>query len=417
MGSYRYIHYQTALSTWIIEQFLVSNLPQSSTIQLRADDSTQELARIYRDLNLVCRLSGRFKPVAIPTNARLTIPIISIEELNLPAEEQISPTQPRMDLSQSTILLTGGTGSFGNAFARRIARDWPTATVRIYSRDELKQSEMRDRFAGDQFRFMIGDVRDRHRLMRAASGVDVLIHAAALKQVPACEYNPFEAVQTNVIGAQNVVDVAIDSGVRSVIGVSTDKAVNPVNLYGATKLCAEKIMIQGNAYAARSETRISCVRYGNVIGSRGSVVNVFRSQRDSGTVPITDPRMTRFWISLDQAVDLVLYAIREQIGGEVFVPKIPSIKITDLASAMAPGVPTKIVGIRAGEKLHELLITADESRHAFEHDDVFVIVPEHPWWEMTNKWQLGTPLKDGFVYSSESNDHWLDEEYLRQTVT
>jgi UDP-N-acetylglucosamine 4,6-dehydratase len=318
-----------------------------------------------------------------------------------------------MDLSDATILLTGGTGSFGNAFVDRVVEHWPEAVVRIYSRDELKQSEMRAKFGDDQLRFLIGDVRDRSRMTRAAKGVDVIVHAAAMKQVPACEYNPFEAVRTNVLGSQHVVDAAIDAGVPRVVALSTDKAVNPVNLYGATKLCAEKIVVQGNAYAAQSSTRLSCVRYGNVVGSRGSVVPVFRQQKGEGRLTITDERMTRFWITLPQAVDLVLYALEHMTGGEVFIPKIPSMRVVDLAEAMAPGLPHDIVGIRPGEKLHEVLLTADESRHAIDAGDVFVVLPEHPWWDAHPRWlEGGKPLDDGFVYSSDNNDWWLTTEEL-----
>jgi UDP-N-acetylglucosamine 4,6-dehydratase len=318
-----------------------------------------------------------------------------------------------MNFSGATILLTGGTGSFGNVFTRRVLDEWPDAVVRVYSRDELKQSEMRERVGDEQVRFLIGDVRDRDRLYRAAQGADFIVHAAAMKQVPACEYNPFEAVQTNVIGAQNVVDVAIDAGVQRVIALSTDKAVNPVNLYGATKLCAEKIIVQGNAYAARTSTRLACVRYGNVVGSRGSVVPVFKTQiaRD-GRLTITDERMTRFWISLDQATDLVLHAFDHAAGGEVFVPKIPSMRVVDLAEAMGPGLPRDVIGIRPGEKLHELLLTSDESRHAVEHGDVFVVLPEHPWWDDDLAHGHGKPVADGFAYASDTNDEWLGVEEL-----
>ena len=317
-----------------------------------------------------------------------------------------------MDLSGATILLTGGTGSFGNAFARRVTRDWPDAVVRVYSRDELKQSEMLSRFGDGQLRFLIGDVRDRSRMTRAAQGADIVIHAAAMKQVPACEYNPFEAVRTNVLGAQHVIDAAIDAGVQKVVALSTDKAVNPVNLYGATKLCAEKIVVQGNAYASHSKTRLSCVRYGNVVGSRGSVVPVFRQQVSEGRLTITDERMTRFWITLEQAVDLVLFALDNMVGGEVFIPKIPSMRVVDLAEAMAPGLPREIVGIRPGEKLHELLLTVDESRHAVDADGVYVVLPEHPWWDDHPRWVDGKPLDDGFVYSSDRNERWLTPEEL-----
>jgi UDP-N-acetylglucosamine 4,6-dehydratase/5-epimerase len=317
-----------------------------------------------------------------------------------------------MDLAGKTILLTGGTGSFGNAFVRRVTEQWPSATIRVYSRDELKQSEMQARFGDADLRWLIGDIRDRGRMTRAAQGADIIIHAAAMKQVPACEYNPFEAVRTNVMGAQHVVDAAIDAGVPKVVALSTDKAVNPVNLYGATKLCAEKIIVQGNAYAAQSETRLSCVRYGNVVGSRGSVVPLFKSQAAEGRLTITDERMTRFWITLDQAVDLVLYALEHMVGGEIFIPKIPSMRVTDLADAMAPALPREIVGIRPGEKLHESLLTSDESRHAIDANEVYVVLPEHPWWEASPRWMDGKPLDDGFVYSSDSNDRWLTREEL-----
>lgn len=318
-----------------------------------------------------------------------------------------------VDLSGKTILLTGGTGSFGNAFIARVLERWPDVTIRVFSRDELKQSEQRARHGDDQLRYFIGDVRDRRRLLRAAQGADLLVHAAAMKQVPACEYNPFEAVQTNIIGAQNVVDAAIEAGVPQVVALSTDKAVNPVNLYGATKLCAEKIIVQGNAYAAHADTRLACVRYGNVVGSRGSVVPLFKKQiAEQGRLTITDERMTRFWITLAQAVDLVLFAVDHAVGGEVFIPKIPSMKVVDLAEAMAPGVPYDVIGIRPGEKLHEALLTADESRHAIDAEDVYVVLPEHPWWTDHPRWMDGKPLEDGFAYSSDTNTEWLTPEQL-----
>jgi UDP-N-acetylglucosamine 4,6-dehydratase/5-epimerase len=317
-----------------------------------------------------------------------------------------------MDLSGATILVTGGTGSFGNAFVERVLDTWNDVTIRIYSRDELKQSEMQARLADPRLRFLIGDVRDRARMSRAVQGCDVVVHAAAMKQVPACEYNPFEAVRTNVLGAQHVVDAAIDSRVPHVVALSTDKAVNPVNLYGATKLCAEKIFVQGNAYAAQSTTRFACVRYGNVVGSRGSVIPVFRKQlEERGRITITDERMTRFWITLPQAVDLVLHALDHMEGGEIFIPKIPSMRVVDLARAMAPGVEWDVIGIRPGEKLHELLLTSDESRHAIDTGGNYVILPEHPWWT-DHMGQRGESLADGFVYSSETNTAWLDEHQL-----
>lgn len=316
---------------------------------------------------------------------------------------------PVLDLSGATILLTGGTGSFGTAFCQQVLERWPDAVVRIYSRDELKQSEARARFGDRQVRYLIGDVRDRSRMSRAAQGADIVVHAAAMKQVPACEYNPFEAVRTNVLGAQHVVDAAIDAKVERVVALSTDKAVNPVNLYGATKLCAEKIFVQGNAYAAQSRTRLACVRYGNVVGSRGSVVPLFRRQlAGDGRLTVTDARMTRFWITLPQAVGLVLYALEQMEGGEVFIPKIPSMRVIDLAEAMAPGAPIDIIGIRPGEKLHEVLLTDDEARHSIDAGEVYVVLPEHPWWDENAQQANGRALPDGFVYSSDRNDWWLD---------
>jgi UDP-N-acetylglucosamine 4,6-dehydratase len=323
----------------------------------------------------------------------------------------VKPTN--LDLGGATILLTGGTGSFGNAFLERVLDEWPDVVVRVYSRDELKQSELRTRFGDAQVRYLIGDVRDRSRMSRAAQGCDVIVHAAAMKQVPACEYNPFEAVRTNVLGAQHVVDAAIDAKVDRVVALSTDKAVNPVNLYGATKLCAEKIFVQGNAYAAQSSTRLACVRYGNVVGSRGSVVPVFQRQAaDDGRLTITDERMTRFWITLPQAVDLVLYALEHMTGGEVFIPKIPSMRVTDLAEAIGPGLPQQVVGIRPGEKLHELMLTTDESRHAIDAGEVYVVLPEHVWWDERGPQVTGSPVPDGFVYSSDGNDWWLTTDEL-----
>ena len=318
-----------------------------------------------------------------------------------------------MDLSGATILLTGGTGSFGNAFIERAVTSWPDTTIRVFSRDELKQSEMQVKWAGaDNLRFLVGDVRNRSRLARAMKGADIVVHAAAMKQVPACEYNPFEAVLTNIMGAQHIVDAAIDGGVRQVVALSTDKAVNPVNLYGATKLCQEKLIVQGNAYASHSATRLSCVRYGNVVGSRGSVVPVFRQQKLEGKLTITDERMTRFWITLPQAVDLVVFALEHSVGGEVIVPKIPSVTVTELAEAIAPGVPVEVTGIRPGEKLHELLITGDESRHTIDAGDVYVVLPEHPWWTAHPRWIDGKPLEDGWVYASNTNDWWLTRDEL-----
>ncbi len=322
-----------------------------------------------------------------------------------------------LDLSGKTILLTGGTGSFGHAFVQRVLDSWPDAVVRVYSRDELKQSEMRARFGERNVRYLIGDVRDRSRMSRAAQGCDVIVHAAAMKQVPACEYNPFEAVRTNVLGAQHVVDSAIDAKVPKVVALSTDKAVNPANLYGATKLCAEKIFVQGNAYAAQSQTRFACVRYGNVVGSRGSVVPLFHKQiSETGRLTITDERMTRFWITLPQAVDLVLYALEHMDGGETYIPKIPSMRVVDLAEAMAPGLPRDIIGIRPGEKLHEQMLTAAESRHTVDAGDVYIVHPELAWWTDAAPTVRGRALPDGYEYSSHTNDWWISADELRSLL-
>ena len=270
----------------------------------------------------------------------------------------------KIDWENLNLLVTGGTGSFGKKFVEIMLRDYRPNKIIIFSRDELKQHEMRmGSFHDPSLRFFIGDVRDKNRLKRAMREVDVVIHAAALKQVPSCEYNPFEAVKTNILGAQNIIDAAIDCGVKKVVALSTDKAVNPVNLYGATKLCSDKIFIQGNAYTGAQDTSFSCVRYGNVIGSRGSVIPLFVKQRKQGKITITDKRMTRFWLSLEHAVDVVIKALVHMQGGEIFVPKIPSMKIVDLAEAIAPDCDIEIIGIRPGEKLHEILITEEDGRY------------------------------------------------------
>ena len=318
--------------------------------------------------------------------------------------------------TDKTILLTGGTGSFGRRFTDTVLQRHQVRALRIFSRDELKQHEMQKQFGGDErLRFFIGDVRDRDRLMRACSGVDVIVHAAALKQVPACEYNPLEAVKTNIMGAANIIDAAIDNRVSHVLALSTDKAVNPVNLYGATKLCAEKLFVQGNSYAGAAATRFACVRYGNVVGSRGSVVPLFREQAARGEITITDDRMTRFWITLEQGVEFVLTCTERMRGGEVFVPKIPSMRVTDLAEAVAPGVKISMVGIRPGEKLHEALLTEDEARHAIDVGDRFLIEPEHPWWQSAAA-PSGQRLPDGFRYTSDNNREWLSVSDLRQMI-
>ncbi|MBN1872877.1 MAG: UDP-N-acetylglucosamine 4,6-dehydratase (inverting) [Anaerolineae bacterium] len=318
-----------------------------------------------------------------------------------------------MNWSESTILLTGGTGSFGKMFTRTMLEHYRPKKLIIFSRDELKQHEMRvTGYTDPTLRYFIGDVRDRERLYRAMRGVDIVVHAAALKQVPACEYNPFEAVKTNVLGAQNIIDAAIDTGVKRVLALSTDKAVNPINLYGATKLVAEKMFVQGNAYAS-GKTHFSCVRYGNVVGSRGSVIPLFKQQRASGRITITDERMTRFWITLEQGVQFVIRCIERMHGGEVFVPKIPSMNILDLAKAIAPECAIETIGIRPGEKLHEVLVSADESRQALEFEDMFVIQPAHPWWQVDNCLD-GKPLEYGYSYASNTNTQWLTHDELRE---
>lgn len=322
------------------------------------------------------------------------------------------------DISGATILVTGGTGSFGRKFAEVVLRRYKPQKLIIFSRDELKQHEMRQVFpdnAGSPLRYFIGDVRDRERLLRAFHGVDIVVHAAALKQVPACEYNPFEAIQTNVNGAKNVIDAAIDRGVKRVITISTDKAVSPVNLYGATKLCAEKIFVQANSYSGEGGTKFACSRYGNVVGSRGSVIPVFLEQRRSGTITVTDARMTRFWLTLEQGVEFVLRSIERMHGGEIFVPKIPSMSIMELAKAVAADCSIRYVGIRPGEKLHEVLMSEDEARHSVEIDDTYIIQPAHPWWKVEN-WAGGQPLPEGFRYGSDNNSRWLSVDELRGLV-
>jgi UDP-N-acetylglucosamine 4,6-dehydratase len=284
----------------------------------------------------------------------------------------------------------------------------------VFSRDELKQHEMRaGTFNDPSLRYFIGDVRDELRLRRAMHDVDIVVHAAALKQVPACEYNPMEAIKTNILGSSNVIEAALDAGVSKVLALSTDKAVNPVNLYGATKLAAEKLFVQSNAYAGGKGTRFSCVRYGNVVGSRGSVVPVFLRQRTSGTVTITDERMTRFWLSLEQGVRFTIKCLEQMQGGEVFVPKIPSMKVIDLAKAIAPGCTVERIGIRPGEKLHEVLVSEDEARHTLELPDMFVVEPAEAWWFGRGWRQEGKPLPPDFRYASDSNSEWLSVDQIR----
>ena len=325
------------------------------------------------------------------------------------------------DWQGKTVLITGGTGSFGHKFIEAVLASHRPRKLIIFSRDELKQHEMRDRFldgSGSVVRYFLGDVRDQDRLYRAFEGVDIVVHAAALKQVPAAEYNPLEFIKTNVLGAANVIDAAIDRNVKRVIALSTDKAANPINLYGASKLCSDKLFVAANSYSGSHQTRFSVVRYGNVVGSRGSVVPFFLKMRKTGVVPITDPRMTRFWITLEQGVNFVVSCLGRMQGGEVFVPKIPSMNIMDLARAVAPDCRTEVVGIRPGEKLHEVMVTEDDARHTLEHEDCYVILPSfHDWDASAYVTQNGgKPCPDGFRYSSDTNTQWLTVEQLQKVV-
>lgn len=322
-----------------------------------------------------------------------------------------------MDWKKQVVLVTGGTGSFGKQFIRLLLDEVKPAKVIVFSRDELKQHEMRAAgYDQPNLRYFIGDVRDQGRLKRAMDGVDVVVHAAALKQVPACEYNPMEAIKTNILGTANVVEAALEAEVGRVLALSTDKAVNPVNLYGATKLAAEKLTVQSNAYSGDRPTRFSCVRYGNVVGSRGSVVPVFLRQRENGALTITDERMTRFWLSLDQGVRFVLRCIEQMQGGEVFVPKLPSTTIVDLAKAVAPDAKLDVVGIRPGEKLHEVLISEDEARTTLELDDMYVIQPAQGPWFVRSWEKKGKPLPDGFRYVSNENGQRLSLDEIRAII-
>ena len=322
-----------------------------------------------------------------------------------------------MDWKNKVVLITGGTGSFGKKFIEIMLKEYSPAKLIVFSRDEQKQHEMRQMgFSHENLRYFIGDVRDYDRLRRAFDGVDYVIHAAALKQVPACEYNPMEAVKTNILGSSNVIDAALDTKVDRVIALSTDKAVNPINLYGATKLAAEKLFVQSNAYAGGKKTRFCCVRYGNVVGSRGSVVPLFIHQRKKGVVTVTDERMTRFWISLEQGVRFVIRCSEEMHGGEVFVPKIPSMTVSDLAKAMAPKAEIRYIGIRPGEKLHEVLISEDEARTVVELDDMYVVQPAEAFW-FGHEWEsIGKTLPDDFKYVSNKNGDWLTVEQIQEII-
>jgi UDP-N-acetylglucosamine 4,6-dehydratase len=319
--------------------------------------------------------------------------------------------------NDKVVLVTGGTGSFGKKFVEIMLKEYQPAKLIVFSRDELKQHEMRvSGFDHPSLRYFIGDVRDQQRLHRAMHSVDIVIHAAALKQVPACEYNPMEAIKTNILGSSNVIEAALDAGVKKVMALSTDKAVNPVNLYGATKLAAEKLFVQSNTYAAGTATRFSCVRYGNVVGSRGSVIPIFLQQRDNGKLTITDARMTRFWLTIDQGVRFVIRCTEQMRGGEVFVPKIPSTRTADLARVIAPQAELETIGIRPGEKLHEVLVHEDEARSTVELDDMFVVMPTAELW-FGHEWQeQGKALPDGYRYTSETNQQWLSDEEIRSFV-
>jgi UDP-N-acetylglucosamine 4,6-dehydratase len=324
-------------------------------------------------------------------------------------------------LNGKTVLITGGTGSFGRRFTETALKKYNPERLIVFSRDELKQSEMHAHFGETEYpniRYFIGDVRDRDRLYRAFDGVDIVVHAAALKQVPAAEYNPIEAVKTNVLGAANVIDAAIDRGVEKVIALSTDKAASPISLYGATKLCSDKLFVAANSYSGRHRTRFSVVRYGNVVGSRGSVVPLFQLRMKTGKLPITDPRMTRFWITLDRGVEFVLQCLGEMHGGEIFVPKIPSMKLIDLARVIGPDCEMEIVGRRAGEKLHEVMVSEDDAQNTLEYDDFYAILPTVRHW---NQDQIrdnngGRPCPEGFRYSSDTNTRWLSVAELEQII-
>lgn len=323
-------------------------------------------------------------------------------------------------LNGKTILITGGTGSFGNAFTRYVLEHYEPKKIIIYSRDEYKQFIMANKFKEhkDILRFFIGDVRDKDRMYRAFDGVDYVVHAAALKQVPACEYNPIEAIKTNINGAMNIIDAALDCGVKKVVALSTDKAVNPINLYGGTKLVSDKLFVSANAYAGAKDISFSVVRYGNVAGSRGSVIPFFRNIVAEGgkELPITDYRMTRFWISLEQGVELVIKALSEARGGETFISKIPSFLITDLAQAILPGCEMPEVGIREGEKLHEIMVTKEDSMNTYEYEKHFIVYPHMEWWNPDKLLPGGKKLEYGFEYSSGTNMEWLSVEDLKERL-
>lgn len=318
-------------------------------------------------------------------------------------------------LKNKSVLVTGGTGSFGKSFVKRLLKDDEVKKIIVFSRDELKQFEMQSDIDSPKMRYFLGDVRDFSRLKQATDGVDVIVHAAAIKQIPAAEYNPMEAIKTNIIGAENIVNVAIQNGISRVIALSTDKAANPANLYGATKLCSDKLMVAGNVLAGKHPTRFAVVRYGNVLGSRGSVIPFFKDQKVKGTIPITDVEMTRFWLTLNEGVDFVINSLNKMKGGEIFVPKIPSFKVTDVARVVAPNVPTKIIGIRPGEKLHEVMITEDDSAFTREFEDYYAILA--PFLLETDFYQKnGKKVPLGFSFTSANNKLWHTVESFTQVL-
>jgi UDP-N-acetylglucosamine 4,6-dehydratase len=316
-------------------------------------------------------------------------------------------------LKGKSVLITGGTGSFGKAFVTRVLEDDEVTKLVVFTRDELKQFEMAETINSPKLRYFLGDVRDYQRLLRATDGIDVIVHAAAMKQIPACEYNPMEAIKTNIIGAENIVNASIENGIQRVVALSTDKAANPANLYGATKLCSDKLMIAGNVLAGARQTRFSAVRYGNVLGSRGSVIPFFLDKAKTGSIPITDERMTRFWLTIQEGVQFVLDSFERMYGGEIFVPKIPSFKVTDVARVVCPGIPTHVVGIRPGEKLHEVMITEDDAHSTYEFEKYFAIIS--PALKLLGDYEkIGNKVAEGFRFSSENNKIWhTDESFLK----
>ena len=319
-------------------------------------------------------------------------------------------------LEGKSILVTGGTGSFGKALIKGLLANDDAQSITVFSRDELKQFEMQEEISSPKLRYMLGDVRDYQRLLRATDGVDVIVHAAAMKQIPAAEFNPMEAIKTNVLGAENIVNAAIENGVVRIVALSTDKAANPANLYGATKLCSDRLMVAGNLLAGKRATRFSVVRYGNVLGSRGSVIPFFKERAKTGIIPITDARMTRFWLTIEDGVQFVLSSLENMHGGEIFVPKIPSFKVTDVAEVVCPGIPQKVIGIRPGEKLHEVMITEDDAQYTYEYPGYFAILSPNLVNFQTFK-TSGTRVDEGFRFSSDTNPNWHTHESFRKVLT